>query len=154
MKSYPTQFTRFPCYEDLRIIHFFDTIHIGNNVTKTLWWIIDSRRDKETIVKICSDIQEVNHVMQSGIKSNRNGDWNNLPWLLIERQRNDVKDVIWRITFHVGFSSNISNILTKKVEFDGVKTHDFHNFIKVIILLYIFIYWYIYIHSFFLSTLD
>ena len=67
-------------------------------------------------------------------------DRNNLPWLLTEKQRNDVKEVIQRIKFPIGFASNIKNILTKKGEFGGVKTHDWHTFIKVIILVYIFIY--------------
>jgi len=51
-------------------------------------------------------------------------DRNNLPWLLTEQQRNDVKEVIQRIKFPTGFASNINNILTKKGEFGGVKTHD------------------------------
>ena len=51
-------------------------------------------------------------------------DRNNLPWLLTEQQRNDVKEVIQRIKFPTGFTSNINNILTKKGEFSGVKTHD------------------------------
>jgi hypothetical protein len=38
------------------------------------------------------------------------------------------------------FASNIKNILTKKGEFGGVKKHDWHTFIKVIILVYRFIY--------------
>jgi hypothetical protein len=54
---------RFPYYEELKIDHLFDTIHIGKNVTKTLWRIIYGRRDKEKIVKICTDIQEANHAM-------------------------------------------------------------------------------------------
>jgi hypothetical protein len=62
-------------------------------------------------------------------------DQNNLPWLLTEQQRNDVKEVIQRIKFPMGFASNIKNILTKKGEFGGVKTHDWHTFIKVIILV-------------------
>ena len=37
-----------------------------------------------------------------------------------------------------GFSSNIQNILTKKGDFGGVKTHDWHTFIKVIIYVYNF----------------
>ena len=37
MKCYPTQFMRFPYYEDLTIVHLFDTMHIGKNVTETLW---------------------------------------------------------------------------------------------------------------------
>jgi hypothetical protein len=67
-------------------------------------------------------------------------DQNNLPWLLTEQQSNDVKEVIQRIKFPTGFASNIKNILTKKGEFGGVKTHDWYTFIKVIILVYIFIY--------------
>jgi hypothetical protein len=40
----------------------------------------------------------------------------------------------------MGFSSNIKIILTKKGEFSGVKTHDWHTLIKVINFVYIFIY--------------
>ena len=74
MKSYPSQFMRFPYYQDLKIAHLFDTMHIGKNVIETLWRIIDGRRDKEKVVKICSDIQEANHAMQSGIQSNNDED--------------------------------------------------------------------------------
>ena len=136
---------RLPYYEELKIAHLFDTMHIGKNVTETLWRIIDGRSDKDKIVKICTDIQESNHAMQSVIRySNRSDgvlDRNNIPWLLTEQQSNDVKEVIRRIKFPMGFSSNINNILTKKGEFGGVKTHDWHTFIKVIILVYKFIYW-------------
>jgi hypothetical protein len=82
--------------------------------------------------------------MQSVIRySNRSDgvlDQNNLPWLLTKQQSNDVKEVIQRIKFPTVFASNINNILTKKSEFGGVKTHDWHTFIQVIILVYIFIY--------------
>ena len=77
---------RFPYYEELKIAHLFEKMNIGKKVTKALWRIIDGRRDKETIVKICIEIQEPNHVMRSVIRSNRDGlDRNNLPWLLIEK---------------------------------------------------------------------
>ena len=54
MKSYPTQFMRFPYYQDLKIIHLFDTMYIRKNVIENLWQIIDGRRDKEKIVKVCN----------------------------------------------------------------------------------------------------
>ena len=80
MKCYPTQFTRFPYYEELKISHVFDTKNIGKNVTETLWQIIDNRRNKEKNSKNCTEIQEVNHVIQSVIQSNSvNGDRNNHP---------------------------------------------------------------------------
>jgi hypothetical protein len=56
MKFYPTQFMRFPDYEELKLVYLFDTMHIGTNVTETLWKIIDGRRDKEKVVKLCTDI--------------------------------------------------------------------------------------------------
>ena len=81
--------------------------------------------------------------MKSVIRSNNDGVQNNLPWLLTEQQSNGVKEVIQKIKFPTGFCSNIKNILTKKGEFGGVKTHDWYTFIKVIIFLYIFILVYI-----------
>jgi hypothetical protein len=33
IKCYPTKFMRFPYYEELKISHLFDTMHIGKNVT-------------------------------------------------------------------------------------------------------------------------
>jgi hypothetical protein len=67
MKCYPTQFMRFPYYEYLKIVNLFDTMHIRNNVTETLWRSIDGRRDKEKIVKNYNDIREANHAMKSVI---------------------------------------------------------------------------------------
>ena len=102
-------------------------MHIGKNITKLLWRILDGRTDKERIGKICCDIRESNHALQSVI-INSNGDGceqnTSLPWLLTEQQRNIVKEVTQKIRFPMGFSSNIQNILTKKGDFGGVKTHD------------------------------
>ena len=100
-----------------------------------LWRILDGRTDKERIGKICCDIREANHALQSVI-INSNGDGRekntSLPWLLTEQQGNIIKEVIQKIRYLMGFSSNIQNILTKKGDFGGVKTHEWHTFIKVI----------------------
>ena len=110
-------------------------MHIGKNITKLLWRILDGRTNKERIGKICCDIQEANHALQSVI-INSNGDGRehntSLPWLLTDQKSNIVKEVIRKIRFPTGFSSNIQNILTKKGDFGGVKTHDWHTFIKLI----------------------
>ena len=57
--------------------------------------------------------------MQSVIHSSSDVDIQNisvLPWLLTEQQSKDVKEVIEKIKFPTGVSSNIKNILTKKGE--------------------------------------
>jgi hypothetical protein len=82
--------------------------------------------------------------MQSLIHSNSNDangqNISTLPWLFIEQQRKDAKEVIEKIKFQTRFSSNIKNILTKKGELGGVKTHNWNTLIKAIILVYIFLY--------------
>ena len=87
MKSYPIQFSRLPYYENLQIAHLFDTMHIGTNVTKTLWGLLELRRKKDKIVKACKAIQEGNHAMKYVIQFHSNGDQVNIksiPWMFIE----------------------------------------------------------------------
>ena len=137
MKSYPIQFSRFPYYENLQIAHLFDTMHIGKNVTETLWRLLELRREKDKVVKVCKDIQESNHAMKDTIQFHTNGEQvniNSIPWMFMEQQSNVVKEVMQKIKFPTRFCANLKNIITKKGDFARVKTHDCHVFIKVIIL--------------------
>jgi hypothetical protein len=59
------QFSRLSYYENLQIVHLFDTMHMRKNITKLLWRVLDGRTDKERIENICCDIQEANHTLQS-----------------------------------------------------------------------------------------
>ena len=113
-------------------------MHIRKNVVETLWRILDGRSEKEKIVKICNDIQEANNAMKHTIQFHRNGDQiniNSLPWMLTDQQSNVVKEVMRKIKFSTRFCANMKNIITKKGDFVGVKTHDWHIFMKVIIML-------------------
>jgi hypothetical protein len=60
---------------------------------------------EERIGKICCDIREADHALQSVI-INSNGDGHeqntSLPWLLTKQQRNIVKEVIRKIRFSDG----------------------------------------------------
>ena len=138
MKSYPIQFSRLPYYEHLQIAHLFDTMHIEKNVTKTLWRLLELRREKDKVVKVCKDIQERNHAMKDVIQFHTNGEQvniNSIPWMFTEQQSNVVKEVMRKIKFPTIFCANLKNIITKKGDFAGVKTHDWHVFIKVIIIV-------------------
>ena len=137
----PYNFVGFLTKENLQIAHLLYTKHIGKNVIEMIWRILYGRIDKDKIGKICSDIAKANHALKSVINSNFGEDYRNiisLPWLLTEKQINDIKEVIQKIRFTTGFSSNIQNILMKNGDFGGVKPHDWHTFIKVIIYLYNF----------------
>ena len=89
MKSYPIQFSGFPYYEHLQIAHLFDTMHIGKNVTETLWLLLKLRREKYKVVKACKHIQESNHAMKDFIQFHSNRDQvniNSIPWMFTEQQ--------------------------------------------------------------------
>ena len=97
MKSSPIQFSRLPYYEHLQIAHLFDTMHIGKNVTETLWKPLELRREKDKVVKAFKYIQESNHSMKDIIQFHNNGDQvniNSIPWMFMEQQSNFVKEVM------------------------------------------------------------
>ena len=76
--------------------------------------------------------------MKEVIQIHRNWDQINInsnPWMFTEQQRNVVKEVMWKIKSPTGFCANLKTIITKKGDFAGVKTHDWHIFIKVIIIV-------------------
>lgn len=75
-------------------------------------------------MRVYSDIQEANHTMQNLINYSSDGQPNNIPWLFIEQEINVVKYVFQKIKFPTSFYSMIKNILMKKGEFGGLKTHD------------------------------
>ena len=84
MKIYPIQFSRLPYYEHLQIAHLFDTMHIGKNVTETLWRLLELRRDKEKNVNFCEEIQEGSHAMKDVIQFHSNRyqiNINLIPWM-------------------------------------------------------------------------
>ena len=60
---------------------------------------------------------------------------NSIRWIFTEQKINVVKEVMWKIKFLAVFCANLKNIITKKGDFAGVKTHDCHVFIKVIIIV-------------------
>ena len=76
--------------------------------------------------------------MKDVIQFHSNGDQiniNSIPWMFTEQQSNGVKEVMRKIKFPTGFCANLKNIITKKGDFAGVKMHDWHIFIKVIIIV-------------------
>ena len=106
MKSYPIQFSRLPNYEHLQIAHLFNTMHIGKNVTETLWRLLEIRREKDKVVKACKDIQERNHAMKDAIQFHTNREQvniNSIPWIFTEKQSNVVKEFMRKIKFPIGF---------------------------------------------------
>ena len=81
-------------------------MHIGKNVTETLWQLLELRREKYKFVKVWKDIQESNHAKKYVIQFHTNREQvniNSIPWMFTEQQSNVVKEVMWKIKFPTGF---------------------------------------------------
>ena len=81
-------------------------MHIGKNVTETLWRLLELRREKDKIVKDCKDIQERNHAMKDVIQFHSNGEHvniNSIPWMFTEQQSNAVKELMRKLNFPLVF---------------------------------------------------
>ena len=92
-------------------------------------------------MKVCKGIQERNHAMKDIIQFLSNGEQvniNSIPWMFMEQQINVVNEVMRKIKFPIGFCANMKNIITKEGDFVEVKTHDWHVFMKVIIMVLLF----------------
>lgn len=102
---------------------------------------MDGRRDKEKITKICNDIHESNHALKTFIESNSNEvrlNTSALPWLLTKQQSDALKEVMKKTKFPTRFVANINSLVSKKGDFGpGLKTHDWHTFVKVSCVLYL-----------------
>ena len=100
------------------------------------YWM-EGARNKQ-LSKFFNDIQEANHAMKYVIQFHRNRDQiniNSLPWMLTEQRSNFLKEVMRKIKLPTGFCANMKHIITKKGDFAGVKTHDWHVFMNVIIMV-------------------
>lgn len=89
---------------------------------------------------MCTNIHESNIPLKDLIESNRNGDCINtsaLPWLLTEQKSDALKEVIKK-KIPTEFVANICTLVSKKGDFGpGLKTHDWHTFVKVSHVLYL-----------------
>ena len=102
---------------------------------------LDGRKDKEKISKIVMTLRRLtSHSKVQLINSDgHNQTISTLPWLLTHQKSKHVKEVIKKLKFPIKFFSSIKNIITNKGELGGVKTHEWHTLIKVIIFVCIFI---------------
>ena len=88
---------------------------------------MELRSEKDKIMKVYKDIQEGNHAMKYVIQFHSNIDninINSIPWMFMEQESNVVKEVMRKIKFPTGFCVNLKNIIIKKGDFVGIKTHD------------------------------
>ena len=99
---------------------------------------IGAKERQRKNVKFCKEIQEGIHAMNDVIQFHINRAQHNIssiPWMFTKQKSNVVKEFMRKNKFPTRFCVNMKNIITKKGDFLWVKTHDWHIFIKVIVIV-------------------
>ncbi|KAH9302853.1 hypothetical protein KI387_014436, partial [Taxus chinensis] len=125
-------FYELPYYRYLPIAHLLDVMHIGCNVSKSLWYLINGK--KVDGLRLRRDLQE-NNVMPHLWPNPIDDSYSIGPWRLTNEEKRQVKSTIKEIKFPTGFAATLKNAFTrgKDEELTGLKTHDWHNLLKVIL---------------------
>ncbi|XP_057842572.2 uncharacterized protein LOC131051993 [Cryptomeria japonica] len=124
-------FYKLDYYENLPIAHLFDTMHIGKNVAECLWKHLNGT-NLEAQIKLRKDLQVVS--VMPNMWLHENNSYNHAPWTFTSKEKENIIDTMKSIRFPSGFGATLKNLFTRDgSEFSGLKTHDWHNWIKYVL---------------------
>ena len=123
---------RLEYWKDLKICHLLDPMHIFKNIGHSLWKHITGLKDTE---KARNDLKERNSKSdlwprvdeESGRK-----EYAHAPWVLTPTEIATINRRIRSIQTPTGYGASLQNIFTMDdTSLSNLKTHDWHNFLKV-----------------------
>jgi hypothetical protein len=128
-------FYELPYWKDLLISHLLDPMHIFKNVPDSIFRHI-SGKEKDTL-------SSRRDISLSRTKFDRKHLWPNrenetyaeAPWILKKKELDQLKNVIRSIRTPTGYGSSLVKYFTVDGHITGFKTHDFHNFMKVLYII-------------------
>ncbi|MCO5556412.1 hypothetical protein L7F22_009961 [Adiantum nelumboides] len=130
-------------WKDLKIFHLLNPMHIFKNVGHSLWKNLTSLKDTE---------QARNDLKERNCKSNLwpqvdeelgRKEYAHVPWVLTPTEIATINRRIRSIQTPTGYGASLQNIFTMyDSSLSNLKTHDWHNFLKVhlyFVLVYIYV---------------
>jgi hypothetical protein len=128
-------FYELPYWKDLLISHLLNPMHIFKNVADSIFQHI-SEKDKETL-------SSRRDISLSRTKFDRKHLWPNrenktyaqAPWILKNKEIDLLKNVIRSIRTPIAYVLSLVKSFVVDGHITGFKTHDFHNFMKVLYII-------------------
>ena len=118
-----TLFSQLPYYEDLPIVHMFDTMHIGKNVSSCLYNILFEK--SSTHGKPLNKLQVRMDLKEAGIMPHLwpydDGNFVDDPWSLTKEGKGHMIKSIKSVRFPTGFGVNFKKAFMKGNELAGMK---------------------------------
>lgn len=119
-------------WKDLKITHLLDPMHIFKNVAHSLWKHLVGLKDSEGAR---ADLKYHNYKPTLWpIVDDESGKTTYMPapWVLTKQEINTVNERMRSIRTPTGYGASLQNMFTMDdTALSGLKTHDWHNFMKV-----------------------
>jgi hypothetical protein len=128
-------FFELPYWEDLKINHLLDPMHIFKNVATTVWEHMMGVRDS---LAIRMDLQCCGKMPSAWPVERKNGQviLPRAPWTLTRSEMRDVKEMITTIRTPTGYMRCLRGAFSKQrrkgvEQLAGLKSHDWHKMLQV-----------------------
>ena len=119
-------------WKDLLIYHLLDPMHIFKNVLDVVFRHI-SRKEKDTLSLRRDIALSCTNFDRKHMWSNKeNETYVETPWILKTKELDQLKNFIHSIRAPNGYGSSLDKSFIVDGHIIGFKTHDFHNFMKVV----------------------
>ncbi|MCO5584786.1 hypothetical protein L7F22_038718 [Adiantum nelumboides] len=125
-------------WKDLKICHLLDPMHIFKNVGHSLWKHLTGLKDTE---QAKNDLKERNY--KSNLwprvdEESRRKEYAHAQWVLTPTEIATINRWIRSIQTRIGYGASLQNIFTMDdSSLSNLKTHDWHNFLKVDLTFFI-----------------
>ena len=121
-----------PYWKDLLIPHLLASMHIFKNVCDSIFRHISSK-DKDTLSSMRDiALSRTKFNIRPLWTSKENESYAEAPWILKMKELDQLKNVIHSIRTLTGYESSLNKAFTVGGHITGFRTHDYHNFIKVL----------------------
>jgi hypothetical protein len=127
-------FYELPYSKDLLISHLLYPMHILKNVPYSIFRHISGKEDTLSLRRDIS-LPHTKFDRKHLWLNMENETYEKAPWILKKKELDQIKNVIRPIRTPIGYESSLVKYFTVDGHITGFKTHDFHNFMKVLYII-------------------
>jgi hypothetical protein len=128
-------FYKLPYWKDLLISHLLDPMHIFKNVPDSIFQHISSKEKGTLSSRRDIALSRTKFDRRHLCPNRENETYAEAPWILKKRELDQLKNVIRSIRTPTSYGSSLDKAFTVDGHITGFKTHDFHNFLKVLYII-------------------
>ena len=128
-------FYELPYWKDLLISHILDPMHILKNVLDSIFGHISGKEKDNLSSRRDIALSRTKFDRKHLCPNLENETYAKAPWILKKKELDQLKNITHSIRTPTGYGSSLNTSFIVDGHITGFKTHDFHNFMKVLYII-------------------